>query len=106
MSDKQLVLLKAMTAAQVSALPDLPPEEMREAEYRRGYADGWAAAIEVMWALMFREGLSRAEAYDAAWDYWELTLFEWRRGDCSQMILPPACDPSPRRRRGSRGDVT
>lgn len=55
-------------------------EEMREAEYQRAFADGWAAAVEAMWLLMFGEGLSRAEAYDACFDRWETELFDWQGG--------------------------
>ncbi len=38
-----------------------------------------------MWVLMFGEGLSRAEAYDACFDYWEAELFDWQ-GYCDHIV--------------------
>jgi len=78
---------RAIRAGLLTAEPDLSSEKMREAEYRRGYADGWAAATEEMWTQMFGKGLSRAEAYDACFDRWETELFDWQEHRRGALVL-------------------
>jgi len=58
------------------ALEKLPASHP-EAAYRRGYADGWAGAIDAMRMLMFQDGLSSRAAHDACWNHWRNALFEW-----------------------------
>jgi hypothetical protein len=67
-----------------------PIAEQREAWYRRGYRDGFFAAIEEMYRLMFADRLSRQDAYDACWDFWRKgDLKRWAQGDCSKIEFPP-----------------
>ena len=63
----------------------------REAEYRRGYADGWIVAVETFMELM-TEGrtLSRVAAYARLFDHWEGPLTDRQREECRQLVLPPA----------------
>ena len=58
------------------ALKELPARHP-EAAYRRGYADGWAGAIDAMRELTFQDGLSSQAAHDACWSHWRHALFEW-----------------------------
>jgi hypothetical protein len=67
-------------------------EEGREAEYRRGYCDGWISAVEEMFALMCA-GFSRYEAYSACWDHWDTELAEWQKTDLDHVVLPPPLRP-------------
>ena len=65
------------------------PPEKPEHSYRRGYHDGWVQAIDALHDLMFRDGLSRQAAYDAAWDHGERELAEWVKADCDKETWPP-----------------
>lgn len=64
-------------------------DEMPEAKYRQGYSDGWHAAIEAMYGLMFHNRLSREMAHTHCLNHWRTSLQIWRRNDCSKVIWPP-----------------
>lgn len=64
------------TPSVYDVLKELPARHP-EAAYRRGYADGWAGAIDAMRKLMLQDGLSSRAAYDACWSHWRSALFEW-----------------------------
>lgn len=71
-------------------IQDAGPESPEHA-YRRGYHDGWILAIDAMHDLMFRDGLGRQKAYDAAWDHWHKALADWldRAGDNAEIEYAP-----------------
>lgn len=64
------------------------PEEVLEAEYRRGYCDGFVQAVNAM-ADLFAHRLSRQRVIDCLYDFWEQDLMDWRQGDCTREIWPP-----------------
>jgi len=64
------------------------PREVMEAEYRRGYCDGFIEAVNAM-ADLFQRGLSKQAVYDRLFDHWEGDLSRWEQGDCGKMVLPP-----------------
>ena len=66
-----------------------PVEERLEKNYRRGYRDGWVQAVLAMGDLMFQGKLTRQAALDTCYEFWNKQLFDWMRGDCSRMVLPP-----------------
>lgn len=70
-------------------LDKLYTEEEREANYRRGYTDGFITAVNAFYTLMAENGMTRAEAYDRCWKHWEQTLTAWECGDCSKVVFPP-----------------
>ena len=74
----------------VEDLEDLlaePDEPGQEAEYRRGYRDGFIEALNALEHQQRRGGWQRA--HDAAYSHWEGPLAEWARGDCTTLVLPP-----------------
>ena len=64
------------TPSVCDVLKELPARHPEPA-YRRGYADGWAGAIDAMRELMFEDGFGSREAHDACWNHWRSSLFEW-----------------------------
>ncbi len=74
----------------VEDLDDLlaePDEPEQEAEYRRGYRDGWIEALNALEHQQRRGGWQHA--HDAAYGHWQGPLAEWQRGDCTTLVLPP-----------------
>ncbi len=60
-----------------------------EAEYRRGYRDGWIQAVEAMHDLMFQAGMARQAAYERCWKHGERTLWEWSITSTGVIVQPP-----------------
>jgi hypothetical protein len=56
-------------------LDNIPRKEMEEMEYRRGYHDGFAQAIEAFYSSR----LGKEKTYDALYAFWQRELFEWSR---------------------------
>ena len=75
---------KLMTMADIL---NLPPE-LPESAYRRGYADGFYAGFDGYDDLLYA-GVSKKNAYNRCWDFWNQELRKWRNGDCSHEVLPP-----------------
>lgn len=77
----------------IEELMPMPPKQLEESEYRRGYADGWIQATEHMHNLVSHRlkshRLSRLGAYNQCYDYWQRALFDWVRGDCKELVPPP-----------------
>lgn len=61
-------------------LMSLPPEKAEEA-YRRGYRDGYVAALQAVY--------SNREIPEKHWNHWEKTLFDWEQTVTGRMVLPP-----------------
>ncbi len=73
-------------------LADLPPEQQREREYRRGYVDGYVQAVDALHDLLFQHGLSRQAAYELAWNH-AMTgdLHRWKmHPEAGAFEFPPA----------------
>lgn len=77
-----------MLPTNLAAFPAVEPETpLAEAEYRRGYRDGW---IEALNALEQRgPGVAWQRATDAAYAHWAGPLAAWQRGDCATAVFPP-----------------
>jgi len=55
-------------------------ERYAESKYRRGYRDGYIAAINRIWELMFDEHMRREDAYNALWTFTQTgALAQWVR---------------------------
>ena len=66
------------------------PEPTHEAEYRRGYRDGFVAAIGQMHDLMLGRGLDCQEAYERCFDFWQQGLRMWQVTEVdNRLFLPP-----------------
>ena len=59
-----------------------------EFTYRRGYMDGFFTAFDNFYDLL-TAGVSKKNAYNRCWDFWNQELRKWRNGDCSHEVLPP-----------------
>ena len=68
---------KTMSFAELMALP---PETAEEA-YRRGYLDGFIAALERVYA--------EKEIPPEHWDFWHDTLYNWQKTNPETIVLPP-----------------
>lgn len=55
-----------------------------EADYRRGYADGYIVALQD-----YAGGLLNEDIPDELFDFWQADLTTWARGDASKRIEPP-----------------
>jgi len=67
--------------------------QIREREYRRGYCDGFIAAVNGIMDSWF---LGRRESYDFLYDHWRDALSDWRREiafDGATEWLPPSAAP-------------
>lgn len=80
---------KLMTMADIL---NLPPE-LPESAYRRGYADGFYAGFDGYDDLLIA-GVSKKNAYNRCWDFWQRKLTAWVNGDCDKFELPPSLDVS------------
>jgi hypothetical protein len=64
-----------------------PKEHLAEAEYRRGYTDGFIQAVEAMYSLWFA---GKQTSHALAWQHWEGPLHKWLVGDKSNRCeFPP-----------------
>lgn len=61
-----------------------PRTQEEENEYRRGYSDGFIAAVNLLADMHFLKSVDRISA--VLYDHWEHALQEWRDGD---GYLPP-----------------
>ena len=68
------------------------PEDAEE-EYRRGYMDGFYAGFAGYDDLLIA-GVSKKNAYNRCWDFWQRKLTTWVNGDCDKFELPPSLDVS------------
>lgn len=67
--------MEPRTLAEVIA--DLPERtDGHEREYRRGFADGWIQAANVLMEMMFLK--DRTRIYDIMFNHWETDLKAWR----------------------------
>ena len=66
---------------------NLPPE-LPESAYRRGYMDGFYAGFDGYDDLLIA-GVSKKNAYNRCWDFWQRKLTAWVNGDCDKFELPP-----------------
>lgn len=71
------------TIADALAAPPRTKEE--EEEYRRGYCDGFIAAVNLLPDIQFLRSPDRIA--EALYDHWEHALSDWRRG--KGEWLPP-----------------
>lgn len=78
---------KLMTMADIL---NLPPE-LPESAYRRGYMDGFYAGFDGYDDLLIA-GVSKKNAYNRCWDFWQRKLTAWVNGDCDKFELPPSLD--------------
>ena len=69
-------IFKPMT---ISELMDAPPETAEQA-YRRGYRDGFIAAL----MAAHPNGVPKQ-----LWDFWQETLLKWENTDNDHFVLPP-----------------
>lgn len=67
------------------------PEVSEESTYRRGYKDGWIAAVHALSDLMFQAGASRRNAIQAGFNHWQDELLSWERRatDENHIEIPP-----------------
>lgn len=63
-----------------------PAKQRREQKYRKGYCQGFAAAIECLFSVTRRQ-----RGYDAAWDFHDEELRDWYSRSIreNRMELPP-----------------
>lgn len=61
----------------------------QEAEYRRGYQDGWIEAVNALGDLMDKE-TSAQEIYDRLFTHWEQVLLTWGKASTDNVEFPPA----------------
>jgi hypothetical protein len=81
-------------------------DDIRERNYRRGYLDGWVAAIDSLHGLIeerapgHRVPAGVQAAYQEAWDYWHGgPLWKWSRQPVpDDAPLPRVEPPSPPQR--------
>lgn len=66
------------------------PNEL-EFTYRRGYMDGFFTAFDNFYDLL-TAGVSKKNAYNRCWDFWQRKLTAWVNGDCDKFELPPSLD--------------
>ena len=59
-------------------------ETATEADYRRGYADGYITALQD-----YAGGLENEDIPDELFDFWQADLTTWALGDASKRIEPP-----------------
>lgn len=62
--------------------------DLHEADYRRGYYQGYIQAIEDFQALT-KQGFSAGRSVKIAMDFALTDLKEWRAGELSVRIAPP-----------------
>jgi hypothetical protein len=80
--------------------------DTQERNYRRGYLDGWVAAIDSLYGLIEERSPGKRvpagirEAYREAWDYWHTgPLWHWSRESVpADAPLPRVEPPSPPQR--------
>lgn len=60
---------------------------VRENEFRRGYRDGYLAAVDALFDLAWLKTFPRA--YDHLRDFADGPLFIWQHGDRERIIFPP-----------------
>lgn len=84
----------------VGRLPDLSDEvrQHRDSEYRRGYQQGWGAAIDSLVRLVHEDGMGLSEAYEACTAHRFDGLQLWKRfvHPTADYLPPPV--PRPMRR--------
>lgn len=61
-----------------------PGDVENEVDYRRGYCDGFIAAVNLLTDIHFLKSIDRIS--EALYDHWEYALQNWQRGD---GYLPP-----------------
>jgi len=61
----------------------------QEKGFREGYCEGWVQALDTIWDLMVKRGLSIQAATDLLYDHHQQKLTEWMSGDWSRTIEPP-----------------
>lgn len=66
-----------MTLQELLALPP----ETREQSYRRGYRDGYVAALQAVYG---NRGIP-----PHLWAFWQGTLLEWQKAGETKVELPP-----------------
>ena len=59
----------------------LPPETSEQA-YRRGYRDGYVAALQAVYG---NRGIP-----SHLWAFWQDTLLEWQKSGENRVVLPPS----------------
>lgn len=81
---------EVMTADELLNMPapSNETETYREAEYRRGYQDGFMEAVNAYDEIIFLRNHKRI--YDALQSYWQGPLCDWAaQGSCQEMVPPP-----------------
>jgi hypothetical protein len=86
--------------------PERAEAAIRERNYRRGYLDGWVAAIDSLYGLIEERAPGRrvpagvGAAYPEAWDYWHGgPLWQWAKQPAPDGApLPLVPPPSPPQR--------
>lgn len=63
-----------------------------EGAYRDGYHDGWIEAVNAIGALMFDRRLTRDQAHQRVFDFWQEELARWKQTDMGKRIPPPRCE--------------
>jgi hypothetical protein len=111
MSDPEETGIDASDLLELSL--DMPPEQLAEEEYRRGYGDGFIQAVDAFWDLMERFH-GRDKTYELLWRHWETgALADWilnlerdprtgmprNKGEWLSTDLPPLVDTQVPRRK-------
>jgi transcriptional regulator with XRE-family HTH domain len=91
----------------VGTLPELPDaiRQHREQSFRRGYRDGFAAAIDQVWLLIREDGLSLEQAYNRCFEFARHNggLLDWQHFiHPTASYLPPQVPREKTKRAGSR----
>lgn len=77
---------KLIHAKEMDAIPPRTADE--ENEYRRGYTDGFIAALTDIENLLSVPQINKEEAYESLWSHWQNELYDWI-GRGGNFELPP-----------------
>lgn len=64
-------------------------EKIQEAEYRRGYQDGYLIALDNVAKMMFAVHISPEEAVDACRAHAEERLLRWTLEEPTKLVIAP-----------------
>ena len=81
----------SLTIKSLNQLLDEPDTQgdLGEAEYRRGYRDGYSAVINALFELPVNVVTVDSDLLCKLFAHWQKTLSAWQEGPLSQPIEPP-----------------